>query len=114
MSYVHYDSSGTFHPSVHNYYNDSTNSQQFGQVYYYENSFDYEREWKQHPWNIREEEDQQSMHQTVPTVVKQRARFPNLNQQDMPRFPTINQNQPQQHPNFDQNRARQYTHATTT
>lgn len=59
----HYTNPPQYHPYV--------GGPQYGRVYYYEEQFDPELDWQQHPWNIREEEAQmfpqtQQAHQKPP------------------------------------------------
>lgn len=49
------------------HYNDSTNGQHYGKVYYFQEHFDPALDWQQHPWNVEEDEEQLFTNQTLPT-----------------------------------------------
>lgn len=66
------DPNMAIHYSHHQPHQPVTEDQRFGQVYYYEETFDPELDWQQHPWNMGEEEAQIFARQQLPNQPHQR------------------------------------------
>lgn len=84
MFVTHTDANGHLTYHNHHYHNDSTAANQYGQVYYDE-PFDYEKDWQQHPWNVGDEDEQQHTQPAFHRQFQHRPRVPNHHHQEPPR-----------------------------